>query len=61
MILTQEFLDMFVDGESSSDLHYQNSLANVELDKHVHMWVACICILVHLHVFVHVRPWAVKS
>jgi len=52
---------MFVDGESSSDLHYQNSLANVELDKHVHMWVACICILVHLHVFVHVHPWAVKS
>jgi hypothetical protein len=29
MILTQEFLDMFVDGESSSDLHYQNSLDNV--------------------------------
>jgi hypothetical protein len=37
MILTQEFLDMFVDGESSSDLYYQNSLDNVELDKRVHM------------------------
>jgi hypothetical protein len=60
MILTQEFLDMF-DGESCSDLYYQNSLDNVELDKHVHMWVACVCVLVHLHVFVHVHPWAVKS
>ena len=37
MILTQEFLDMFVDGESSSDLYCQNSLDNVELDKCVHM------------------------
>ena len=37
MILTQEFLDMFVDGESSSDLYYRNSLYNVELDKRMHM------------------------
>jgi len=37
MILTQGFLDMFVDGENSSDLYYQNSLENVELDKHMCM------------------------
>jgi hypothetical protein len=61
MILTQEFLDMFVHGESSSDLYYQNSLDNVEWDKHMHMWVAYVCVLVHLHVFFHVHPWAVKS
>lgn len=35
MILTQEFLDMLVDDESSSDLYYQNALDNVELDKHM--------------------------
>jgi len=59
MILTQEFLDMLVDDESSSDLYYQNALDNVELDKH--MWVLCVCVLVYLCVFVHVHPWAVKS